>query len=88
MLGDMTRLTGDAPGAIVNYRQGVADFERLANADPTNARAQMDLLIRQNTLAEGYLAALQFDDAKGYFEKTHAGLQRYQQDGFMRNRKN
>ena len=84
MLGDMTRLSGDAPGAIVNYRQGVADFERLANADPTNARSQMDLFISQHTLGVGYQAALQFGDAKDWFEKAHASLQRFQQDGWIK----
>jgi tetratricopeptide (TPR) repeat protein len=61
-LGDIHVARGDLPGALKAYRDSLAIFERLAKADPANARWQRDLsvayervgdvLVEQGSLAD------------------------------------
>jgi hypothetical protein len=44
-VGDVLRAQGNLTEALKSYRDGLAIFERLANADPNNAGWQCDLIV-------------------------------------------
>jgi hypothetical protein len=56
-MGDVLADQGNLPEALKSYREGLAIADRLAKADPDNARWQRDLSVSYSNIANAFKKA-------------------------------
>ena len=70
-LGDMQRQSGQVTEALASYQQGLEICQKLAAANPGDARAQRDLSIAYEKLGNVQLQSGQATEARGSYQKMH-----------------
>jgi tetratricopeptide (TPR) repeat protein len=64
-------LLGDAKGALASYLQGIAPAEQALRADPTNGRAQYDLMVGYKNVGDTYYYQIKdYPEALKYFRNA------------------